>query len=78
MTWRRSPPSSRASRPCTAGADKDRFEHSREHTDRAPDNRRAADDNVKVTRWVATIAGLIGFLLSVATPLLPVVQTTAT
>ncbi len=37
-----------------------------------------SDDNVKVTRWVATIAGLIGFLLSVATPLLPVVQTTAT
>ncbi|MFZ0905344.1 MAG: arabinosyltransferase domain-containing protein, partial [Mycobacterium sp.] len=29
-------------------------------------------------RWVATIAGLIGFVLSVATPLLPVVQTTAT
>ncbi len=34
--------------------------------------------DVKVTRWVATIAGLIGFVLSVATPLLPVVQTTAT
>src|SRR5213592_4539964 len=34
--------------------------------------------NVKVARWVATIAGLIGFVLSVATPLLPVVQTTAT
>ena len=34
-------------------------------------------DAVKVTRWVATIAGMIGFLLSVATPLLPVVQTTA-
>ena len=33
--------------------------------------------DVKVTRWVATIAGLIGFVLSVATPLLPVVQTTA-
>jgi arabinosyltransferase B len=33
---------------------------------------------VKITRWVATIAGLIGFVLSVATPLLPVVQTTAT
>ena len=29
-------------------------------------------------RWVAMIAGLIGFLLSVLTPLLPVVQTTAT
>ncbi|OBA57661.1 arabinosyltransferase [Mycobacterium sp. 1100029.7] len=35
-------------------------------------------DDVRVTRWVATVAGLIGFLLSVATPLLPVVQTTAT
>src|ERR1700735_3140927 len=34
-------------------------------------------DNVRVTRWVATIAGMIGFLLSIATPLLPVVQTTA-
>jgi arabinosyltransferase B len=34
--------------------------------------------NVQTTRWVATIAGLIGFVLSVATPLLPVVQTTAT
>ncbi|MGO9927794.1 MAG: arabinosyltransferase domain-containing protein [Mycobacterium sp.] len=33
--------------------------------------------DVRVTRWVATIAGLIGFVLSVATPLLPVVQTTA-
>ncbi|HET9563148.1 MAG TPA: arabinosyltransferase domain-containing protein [Mycobacterium sp.] len=35
-------------------------------------------DEVGVTRWVATIAGLIGFVLSVATPFLPVVQTTAT
>ena len=35
-------------------------------------------DDVRVTRWVATIAGLIGFVLAVATPLLPVVQTTAT
>src|ERR1700694_1517371 len=34
--------------------------------------------SLRVARWVATIAGLIGFLLSVATPLLPVVQTTAT
>ncbi|ATA27262.1 putative arabinosyltransferase B [Mycobacterium lepraemurium] len=34
--------------------------------------------DVRVTRWVATTAGLIGFVLSVATPLLPVVQTTAT
>jgi arabinosyltransferase B len=33
--------------------------------------------DVRVTRWVATIAGLVGFVLSVATPLLPVVQTTA-
>ncbi|MBV9320618.1 MAG: arabinosyltransferase domain-containing protein [Mycobacterium sp.] len=39
-----------------------------------PDTRR----DVRVTRWVATIAGLIGFVLSVATPLLPVAQTTAT
>jgi arabinosyltransferase B len=30
-----------------------------------------------VTRWVAIIAGLLGVVLSVATPLLPVVQTTA-
>ncbi|HZC11329.1 MAG TPA: arabinosyltransferase domain-containing protein, partial [Mycobacterium sp.] len=30
-----------------------------------------------MTRLVATIAGLIGFVLSIATPLLPVVQTTA-
>lgn len=35
-------------------------------------------DDVKVARWVATIAGLLGFVLSVATPLLPVTQTTAT
>jgi len=34
--------------------------------------------DVRIARWVATIAGLIGFVLSVATPLLPVVQTTAT
>src|SRR5436305_3759928 len=39
-----------------------------------PDTRR----DLRATRWVATIAGLIGFILSVATPLLPVVQTTAT
>ena len=37
----------------------------------------AAGRDVRTTRWVATIAGLIGFVLSVATPLLPVVQTTA-
>ena len=35
-------------------------------------------NDVRITRWVATIAGLIGFVLSVATPLLPIVQTTAT
>src|SRR5882757_10536507 len=35
-------------------------------------------DDVKVTRWVAMIAGLIGFVCAVLTPLLPVVQTTAT
>jgi arabinosyltransferase B len=34
--------------------------------------------DVRIARWVAMIAGLIGFVLSVATPLLPVVQTTAT
>jgi arabinosyltransferase B len=39
---------------------------------------RDAAKNVSAARWVATIAGLIGFVLSVATPLLPVVQTTAT
>ena len=33
---------------------------------------------MKVARWVATIAGLLGFVLAVATPLLPVIQTTAT
>src|SRR6201994_56002 len=37
----------------------------------------AGGRDVRTTRWVATIAGLIGFVLSVATPLLPVVQTTA-
>ncbi|KMO70123.1 arabinosyltransferase domain-containing protein [Mycolicibacterium chlorophenolicum] len=31
-----------------------------------------------MARWVATIAGLLGFVLAVATPLLPVTQTTAT
>ncbi|WP_343709909.1 arabinosyltransferase domain-containing protein [Mycobacterium sp.] len=39
---------------------------------------RTAAGDVRVARWVATIAGLVGFVLSVATPLLPVVQTTAT
>ena len=41
-------------------------------------NAAGAARDVKIARWVATIAGLIGFVLSVATPLLPVVQTTAT
>jgi arabinosyltransferase B len=35
-------------------------------------------NDVRTTRWVATIAGLLGFVLAVATPLLPVTQTTAT
>jgi arabinosyltransferase B len=39
----------------------------------APD----AAKNLHITRWVAMIAGLIGFLLSAATPILPVTQTTA-
>jgi arabinosyltransferase B len=49
----------------------------KDHEDQAAIARREARDDVRVTRWVATIAGLIGFVLSVATPLLPVVQTTA-
>jgi arabinosyltransferase B len=32
---------------------------------------------VCVARWVATVAGLVGFVLSALTPVLPVVQTTA-
>ncbi len=43
----------------------------------APTEHRAPRRDVRATRWVATIAGLIGFVLSIATPLLPVVQTTA-
>ena len=39
---------------------------------------RGAAAEVNVIRWVATIAGLLAFILSVLTPLLPVVQTTAT
>lgn len=35
-------------------------------------------DDVKIARWVATIAGLLGFVLAVSVPLLPVTQTTAT
>jgi len=42
----------------------------------APPTREGAGD-VAMARWVATIAGLLGFVLSIATPLLPVVQTTA-
>src|SRR6516162_5295651 len=42
------------------------------------EDKASARQDVRGTRWVATIAGLIGFVLSVATPLLPVVQTTAT
>ena len=42
------------------------------------EDKAAPRQDVRVTRWIATIAGLIGFILSVATPLLPVVQTTAT
>ncbi|MGV0743177.1 arabinosyltransferase domain-containing protein [Mycolicibacterium sp. XJ870] len=34
--------------------------------------------DVRIARWVATIAGLLGFVAAVATPLLPVTQTTAT
>ena len=43
----------------------------------APSTTTAAG-TVKVTRWVAMVAGLIGFVCAVLTPLLPVVQTTAT
>lgn len=41
------------------------------------DNARASADKVKVTRMVAVVAGLLGFVLAILTPLLPVVQTTA-
>ena len=41
-------------------------------------NATVSADDVRLTRWVATIAGLVGFVLAVLTPLLPVVQTTAT
>ncbi len=37
-----------------------------------------AEHDVTITRWTAIVAGLLGFVLSVLTPLLPVVQTTAT
>ncbi|KUI00561.1 arabinosyltransferase [Mycolicibacterium acapulense] len=36
-----------------------------------------SSSDVRIARWVAAVAGLIGFVLSVATPLLPVEQTTA-
>lgn len=42
------------------------------------DNARTSADEVKVTRLVACVAGLLGFVLAILTPLLPVVQTTAT
>lgn len=42
------------------------------------DGAHRAASELRVIRWVATIAGLLGFVLSVLTPLLPVVQTTAT
>ena len=38
----------------------------------------SAKSDVSVARWVAMIAGLLGFVMAVATPLLPVTQTTAT
>lgn len=41
-------------------------------------SRGAASDEIRTARWIATVAGLVGFVLSVLTPLLPVVQTTAT
>lgn len=34
--------------------------------------------DVQLARWVAVIAGLLGFVMAVAVPLLPVTQTTAT
>lgn len=43
-----------------------------------PVNEPKARDDVKIARWVATIAGLLGFVMAVAVPLLPVTQTTAT
>ena len=42
------------------------------------DVRRGVRDDLKIARLVAVVAGLLGFVLSVATPLLPVVQTTVT
>ena len=48
------------------------------NVEREPDRADELRRDVNVARWVATIAGLIGFVLSIATPLLPVEQTTAT
>src|ERR1700733_12386583 len=48
--------------------------HERPAATAQPDARR----DVRLTRWVATVAGLIGFVLSVASPVLPVIQTPAT
>jgi len=45
---------------------------------RATANTADMRQDVTITRWVATVAGLLGFVLSVLIPLLPVVQTTAT
>lgn len=39
---------------------------------------RAMNQELTATKWVAIVAGLLGFVLAVLTPLLPVVQTTAT
>ncbi len=59
------PSSTRAARPYSGGAVADR-------------SGTAMTRDVTIARWVATIAGLVGFVLSVLTPLLPVEQTTAT
>ena len=62
-----------------AGAGKDRFERYMPVTRTAePAATEIGARNLRLTRRVATIAGLLGFVLSIATPLLPVVQTTAT
>ncbi|MGW0162783.1 arabinosyltransferase domain-containing protein [Mycobacterium sp. NPDC003323] len=52
-------------------------ERANEPTTRNGKSDRAVSD-VKIARWVATIAGLLGFVMAVAVPLLPVAQTTAT
>ena len=41
-------------------------------------NARNSANELSITRWVAVVAGLLGFVLALLTPLLPVVQTTAT